>query len=223
MTLDPGRGSSPPGAVLDPMERSMEALFGLIMVLTFTLSLSVRSAGQAEVREMLIGALGCNLAWGIIDACFYLMATLGERGRSLQGLRRLRATADDAAVAGVMREALPSALVGLMTPTELLRLRDRIAQLPAPPLYAKLTFQDLKGAAGVFLWVFLITFPVALPFVVTDDPVIALRVSNAIALFLLFFIGHRLAVFGGFRPWRTSVLMVVTGLALVGMTIALGG
>lgn len=210
-------------AVLDPIERSMEALFGLIMVLTFTLSLSVRSAGRAEVREMLIGALGCNLAWGIIDACFYLMSTLGERGRSLQGLRRLRATEDNAAVTDALQEALPPALVGLMTPTEIRRLRDRVAQLPEPPLYAKLTLQDVKGAAAVFSWVFLITFPVAVPFVVTDDPVIALRVSNVIALFLLFFIGHRLAVFGGFRHWRTSVLMVVAGLAMVGMTIALGG
>ncbi len=201
----------------------MEALFGLIMVLTFTLSLSVRSAGHAEVREMLIGALGCNLAWGIIDACFYLMATLGERGRNLQRLRRLRATTDGAAVTDVMQEALPPALVNLMTETELRQLRDRIARLPEPPPHAKLTLQDLKGAAGVFLWVFLITFPVALPFVITSNPVIALRVSNAIALFLLFFIGHRLAVFGGFRPWRTGVLVAVAGLAMVGMTIALGG
>jgi len=201
----------------------MEALFGLIMVLTFTLSFSVRSAGHPEVREMLIGALGCNLAWGIIDGCFYLMAALGERGRSLQRVRRLRATSDSAAITEVMQDALPPPLVGLMTPTELRQLRDRIARLPEPPPYASLTRHDLKGAAGVFLWVFLITFPVAMPFVVADDPVIALRVSNAIALLLLFFIGHRVAVFGGFRPWRTSVLMVVAGLAMVGMTIALGG
>jgi hypothetical protein len=32
---------------------------------------------------MLIGALGCNLAWGIIDAVFYLMGTLSERGPAL--------------------------------------------------------------------------------------------------------------------------------------------
>lgn len=209
--------------VLEPVERVSEVLFGLIMVLTFTGTLSVWSAGRQDVKEMLIGALGCNLAWGIIDACFYLMATLGERGRNLQRVRRLRATSDDAVVTDVMQEALPSGLVNLMTQTELLQLRDRIARLPEPPPYARLTLQDLKGAAGVFLWVFLITFPVALPFVVTGDPVIALRVSNAIALFLLFVIGRRLAIFGGFRPWRTSVLMVVAGLAMVGMTIALGG
>ena len=38
------------------------------MVLTFTGSLSVAEAGRDDVRTMLIGALGCNLAWGIIDA-----------------------------------------------------------------------------------------------------------------------------------------------------------
>ena len=54
--------------VLEPNERIAEVLFGLIMVLTFTGSLSVAEADRAEVRTMLIGALGCNLAWGIIDA-----------------------------------------------------------------------------------------------------------------------------------------------------------
>ena len=29
---------------------------------------------------MILAALGCNLAWGIIDAGLYLMGCLGERG-----------------------------------------------------------------------------------------------------------------------------------------------
>ena len=53
---------------LDPMDRISEALFALIMVLTFTCSFSVAGAGREEVRELVIGAVGCNLAWGIIDA-----------------------------------------------------------------------------------------------------------------------------------------------------------
>jgi hypothetical protein len=205
------------------MERSMEALFGLIMVLTFTGSFSVLSAGHAEVREMLIGAIGCNLAWGIIDACFYLMGVLGERGRNLQGVRRLRATADDAVILEVMHEALPPALVDVMTPAERAGLRERIAKLPEPPTYASLTAQDVKGAVYVFLWVFLITFPVALPFVFITDPTRAMRLSNGIALIFLFLIGHRLGVYAGFHPWRTSVVMIVFGLVMVGLTMALGG
>ena len=54
--------------VLEPIDRISEVLFGLIMVLTFTGSLSVAEADRGEVRTMLIGALGCNIAWGIIDA-----------------------------------------------------------------------------------------------------------------------------------------------------------
>ena len=67
--------------VLEPIDRVSEVLFGLIMVLTFTGSLSVAEAGRDDVRTMLIGALGCNLAWGIIDGVLYLMGCLAEKGR----------------------------------------------------------------------------------------------------------------------------------------------
>ena len=65
--------------VLDPVSRASEILFGLIMVLTFTLSLAASEAGRADVRAVLIGMLGCNLAWAIIDAVMYLMGARGER------------------------------------------------------------------------------------------------------------------------------------------------
>jgi hypothetical protein len=73
---------------LDPTERSSEVLFGLIMVLTFTGSLSATSSGHADVHIMLVGALGCSLAWGTIDAVFYLMGTLSERGRPWSRIRK---------------------------------------------------------------------------------------------------------------------------------------
>src|SRR5205807_9116813 len=83
--------------LLNPMERITEVLFALIMVLTFTCSFSVADAGREEVRTMLIGALGCNLAWGIIDAVFYLMASFSHRGRGiliLGALRQVSSTAE---------------------------------------------------------------------------------------------------------------------------------
>jgi hypothetical protein len=48
--------------VLDPHERISEVLFGLIMVLTFTGSISIAEAGREDIRAVLIAALGCNLA-----------------------------------------------------------------------------------------------------------------------------------------------------------------
>jgi hypothetical protein len=48
--------------VLEPIERVSEVLFGLIMVLTFTGSISVAEAGREDIRTMLEGELGCNIA-----------------------------------------------------------------------------------------------------------------------------------------------------------------
>ncbi len=208
---------------LDPVDRSMEALFGLIMVLTFTGSLSVWSAGRQEVREMLVGALGCNLAWGAIDACFYLMGILATRGRGLQLLKRLRDTTDDRMVSGAFAEVLPEGIAQLLSTQERAALRDRLLSRPIVRRPAWLTGDDLKGALGVFLWVFITTFPVALPFVFMTDAVLALRVSNAIAILLLGLIGWRLATYAGFRKWATILFMVLFGCATVALTIALGG
>ena len=70
--------------ILDPIERISEVLFGLIMLLTFTGSLSAAESGKAEVRTMLVGAIGCNLAWSLIDATMYLMSSLAQRATDLR-------------------------------------------------------------------------------------------------------------------------------------------
>jgi hypothetical protein len=80
--------------VLDPMDRISEVLFGLIMALTFTSALGVVTADNVQVRTMLFGALGCNLAWGIIDAGVFLMARFNEQGRNIMKLRAVRKAAD---------------------------------------------------------------------------------------------------------------------------------
>src|SRR5436305_15085333 len=82
--------------VLEPIDRISEVLFGLIMVLTFTGSLSIAEAGRDDIRAMLIGALGCNIAWGIIDGVLYLMACLADRSHDLKTYRAVRQASDPA-------------------------------------------------------------------------------------------------------------------------------
>ena len=91
MAINPLKSSK---RVLNPIDRVSEVLFGLIMVLTFTGSLSVAEAGREDIRTMLIGALGCNLAWGIIDGILYLMDALAEQSQDLFNLRAVRDTRD---------------------------------------------------------------------------------------------------------------------------------
>jgi hypothetical protein len=68
--------------VLDPVERVSEVIFGVLMAMTFIGALNVAEAGQAEVRKVLIAALGCNIAWGMVDGIMYIVAMLTERSRA---------------------------------------------------------------------------------------------------------------------------------------------
>jgi len=209
--------------VLEPNERISEVLFGLIMVLTFTGSLSVAEADRAEVRTMLIGALGCNLAWGIIDGIFYLMGCLSEQGRSIRALRALRKAAVPEEAHRVIAGALPPMVAATLGPAEYESVRQKLVQLPEPPSHPWLRKTEWLGALAVFLWVFLTTFPVAIPFIFMNDVPRAMRFSNAIAIVLLFLAGYAFGRIAEYRPWLTGLAMVVLGSVLVAITIALGG
>src|SRR5262249_3200397 len=96
--------------LLDPMERTSEVLFGVIMTLTFTLTLGIATADDLKIRTMLLAALGCNLAWGIIDAGVYLLTRLHERGRKIRALQAIRRAPDVATAQRVLMQVLPAPL-----------------------------------------------------------------------------------------------------------------
>src|SRR5436190_18381399 len=141
--------------VLEPIDRVSEVLFGLIMVLTFTGSLSVAEAGREDVRTMLIGALGCNLAWGIIDALLYLMGILAEKGRARTTFHAVYNTADPERARRLIADAMPPLLASVVEPAEFDAMHRRLKQLPEPPRRLTLERRDWLGALGVFLLVFL--------------------------------------------------------------------
>jgi VIT family len=210
-------------SVLDPYTRVAEAQFGLIMVLTFTGSLSVAEAGRADVRTMLIGALGCNIAWGIIDGILYLMDCLSEKGSGIRALRALRNAASPEKAHRVIADALPPMVAATLGPAEYETIRQKLVRLPEPPSRPGLQKTEWLGALGVFLWVFLVTFPVAIPFIFMEDIGRAMRVSNAIAIVLMFVSGHAFGRITGYHPWLTGLATVALGAVLVSLTIALGG
>ena len=209
--------------VLEPLERFSEVLFGLIMVLTFTCSLNVARAGRGDVRTMLLGALGCNLAWGTIDAVMHLMACLSEKGHNIALLRALRLTSDPDQGRRIIASAMPQLLVSVLPPGEFEVMRQKLNQLPNLPPCPSLTRDDWRGALGVFLLIFVSTFPPVIPFLFIRRVRLALRVSNAVALVLLFLTGYAYGNHAGHRPWGWALSMVLIGGAMVGLAIALGG
>jgi VIT1/CCC1 family predicted Fe2+/Mn2+ transporter len=218
-----GREPSSSKRVLEPIERISEVLFGLIMALGFTGSFSVADAGHFGVRTMLLGALGCNLAWGIIDAVMYLMGCLAEKGRELALLRAVRKTTNADKARRLIAAAMPSAIVPMLQTDALESLREKLCQLPKPPDSPQLRWRDWVGALAVFLLVFLSTLPVVIPFLFMANAWWALRISNVIAIVMLFGTGYAFGRRTGFHPWLTGMAMVVLGGLLVSLTVALGG
>ena len=208
--------------VLDPVSRASEIVFGLLMALTFTGSISVATPGHEEVRKMMVEALGCNLAWGLTDAVMYLVGIATERSRGAMLLARLRATTDAAAAHSLIAATLPSRIGAVAGSDELELIRRRLLASRDTPARA-LGRDDFLGALGVFLLVVLATFPVVIPFAVIDTTTLALRVSNAVALVTLFAAGWTLGRYAGINAWLGGTIMAALGTVLIGVIIALGG
>jgi hypothetical protein len=205
------------------MERISETLFGLIMALTFICSLGIATGANINIQTMLIGALGCNLAWGIVDGGLYLLARINERGDKILILRAIRQAPDSKTAQRAIADALPAELASVLPPEQLELMRQELRQLPEPPGRPTLTKRDWTGALGLCLLSFLATFPVVIPFIFLSDAKFALRVSYAVAIVMLFCCGYAFGVVSGLKPWAAGLSMVAVGSALVGVAVALGG
>ena len=211
------------GCALDPISRVSEILFGLIMVLSFTGSISVASDGKAEIKDLLWAALGCNLAWGIIDGVFYLMSRLFEKGHGYSVLKKLKSTTDKNVARNLLSDELPPVIAAILKPEEVDQIQERLVKLEDLPKSAIINLSDLRTAFMIFLLVFTCTFPVALPFIFINNTALALRLSNGIALLILFIGGFSVGKYAGFKPSVSGIGILLLGIVLVGLTIALGG
>ena len=208
--------------LLDPVDRISEILFGLIMAVTIVGALSIATAGKAEVRTVMLAALGCNIAWGLVDAVMYVIRAVTERSR-------LRAVAQSVRASGgedgrrIIERALPEHLSPLIGPDEIEAMRRRLAAGPIDdgPLLRPRT---LLEAVAVFAMVVLATFPVVLPFVIFHDTVQAFKYAQGITVVMLFGAGIALGRHAGHpKPVRLGLAMAVFGVVLIAAVKALGG
>ncbi|VVP69704.1 hypothetical protein PS918_00989 [Pseudomonas fluorescens] len=220
MQNNPGE---PSARVLDPVDRITEVIFGLLMAMTFTGTISVATADQEAERTMMIAALGCNLAWGLADAVMYLLRALIERTRNRTLFAGLCSGADAATGQALVADALGPRIAAAAGPEGLEALRLRLIASPALPPRSLLDLDDCKGALGVFLLVVAATFPLVVPFLLLDQTQLAVRLSNLIGLVVLFVAGWMLARYAGAKPWQGAVALAVTGALLILAIIALGG
>src|SRR6185295_19981578 len=91
---------------LDPGETLGEVMFGLIMVLSFTVGARLLTGEEGfDTTELVVGAVGCNIAWGIIDAVLFVLGNLFHRSQRVRFYRSLKSAPNEAeALAAVQDE-----------------------------------------------------------------------------------------------------------------------
>jgi len=214
--------------LLDPGSSLGEVLFGLIMTLSFTLGAGIilEQEGMEGVRTLLIATVGCNIAWGIIDGALYVLGQVFERGRLLRLGQSIRETPDAAAAQALVAGELDEMLGPITTEDERTSLYSRVVEhvrQRTPPRRGSVTREDLRGAMTCFWLVFFASFPAVLPYLFIDDPWVALRVSNGVLLFLLFYAGFSWAKYTIANPWVAGSSFLLGGVLMVAIAIALGG
>jgi hypothetical protein len=207
--------------VLDPSERASETIFGVLMAVSFTGTLSVATAGHQDAQTMAVAALGSSLAWGLTDAVMYLIDTGTTRNRLVELVRQVRTTPDAAKADALIADAIPERLADAAGPKVFEAIRVHLLKLPE--LHAGLEGDDFRGAIGVGLLVVAATLPIVVPFFAFDSVTTALRVSDGIALVTLFLSGWIMGRYASGTPWLAGVTMVAIGSALVAAITALGG
>jgi VIT1/CCC1 family predicted Fe2+/Mn2+ transporter len=193
------------------------------MVLSFTCTISISASGRQEVRELLIAAIGCNFAWGLVDAIMYLMEVVIERSRGILNINSIKKSTNKSDSRQITRDNFPPFISEQLDDDEIDKLNEKIKKLPEITLKKALVIKDFLVSGQIFLLVFISTFPVAVPFLLFNNIEQALRISNAIALLMLFIGGFMLAKYSGLRPFITGLIYASLGILLVAITILLGG
>ena len=206
--------------VLSPIDRLTELLYGILLVLTFTGTHRVAAQGKDDVRTTLWAAVGCSLAWGLVDGSMYVFSCLASRNRSYSLARQLRD--EPAAARRVIMASVPSVVAEALSASEWDKVVAALGRFPVPPR-ARVKRDDLVGGFAIFLLANAALLPLAAPYALIADLALAQRVSNTLALALLFAVGYGLARYTGESPLRRRARFVAFGLALVAATIALGG
>lgn len=210
---------------LNPADRLGEILFGLIMALGIIGAVRV---GEEEVskRSLFIAILGCNLAWAVVDGVMYALVELFERGRKLKLLRKVQASSSDATALEQVREELGPTLEPLAPPEVLTGFYGEVLKSvrgAGELKQASVHRDDVLGGLAVALVIMLATFPVLVPYLVIRDTTRAVRVSELIAVVLLFLLGYKWGRMVGTNPWKLGFALTLVGGILVGVTILLGG
>ena len=212
---------------VDPGDTLGEVLFGLIMALTIISGAEIFSApSELDAHQLVLAVVGCNLAWGVIDAVLYVLGSMfyrSQRARFFRGLRIARSEAE--ALAAIQEEFGLEDEPLAVAPEDRVRLYRSILALSvhAAPARVKLRRRDFVSAFLVFVLVSATALPGVIPLLLLDNSYLAIRVSNAVLILLLLVVGYWWAHYTDARPWRAALVILLLGMTMVSVAVTLGG
>jgi hypothetical protein len=217
---------------LDPIDRLSEIIYGLLIVMTFTMAFRSFDANSfpnqlavVSVRRLFIAAFGCTIAWGLIDGVIYVLTSVAERGEKQRMVKAISQAPDEPAAIAAVADELDSKLEPVTSETErqelyrgiVRHLRDHV------PKAQMVERDDVYGAAALVIINLVATLPIVIPFLFIRDPFVALRASNIIAIGMLFVAGYLWAKNAGAKPLKIGLLLAGIGVGMVLIAIPLGG
>lgn len=212
--------------LITPAGRLQEMIYAIIMVLTVTSTVSRTLPDSEEgMRTLVFAVLGCNIAWGIVDGVMYVLTSLFNKNRALKMVKdATSAVTGDEALSIIDGEFNPP-FEWMLEKDERRKLNEEILDhvIRLNPPVATVTRYDLMGGVVCFIVTFLTTLPAVVPFYFMSEMDPAIRLSNAIALSMLFMVGVEYARYTNKNPIKTAVGLVFLGGVVVIVTIILGG
>ena len=222
------------GSLIDPIDRLTETVFSILILLLFTLAFRVlrlsadpiQAPSIESVNELLIGALGATLAWGMIDGVMYALISLFEHGEKHRMLKNIQAAVtEDEAVDAVAYE-LDYILEPITDEPVRKKLYDSILfhLRDSQPRPIGFTRDDFTGAIGHVVVAVVAVTPSLVPLVVLrNNAELAILVSNIVSFIVLFLVGYNWGRYTGANPWKTGLLLTAVAVAMVLIAIPLGG
>ncbi len=125
--------------LVEPLDRLIEGIYSVLIVLTFTLATRAIQVQSGEVADrfdlllqLFVAALGCAVAWGLIDGAMYVLTCVFERGKDQRLYRLVRNAPSEEEGIAVLADELDDDMGSLATSAERRDIYQNPVCSPAP-------------------------------------------------------------------------------------------
>lgn len=200
---------------------SSEPMFGVIMVVCFTSVLrAFPNLAETILGTILLSALFCCIAWGLVDGIFYAWEAHYELDKKRKLQSQVQALADPNMGRELVEDDLGDTIVDLMNDED----KEQIYQIveknvPGVDLGRVSIKEDIITVLIAFSLVVGSSIIVILPFLWFSPVMTALKISNITGILLLFIMGYwreddkrisKKLITGGFTAFVALIITLVT-------------